>query len=188
MLFGDDDGGVGRDLIVLRLCDRTGPFGNDFTRFIDKSLNNVIFVDDANQFEDRLITILDELNTTQKNVKIILTVRDCFLNDIKTICNNYSESKILTVKQFTDEQLKSFLKNEFGIKRLSYVRQITTISEGNPRLAYYAAKMLIDKNDISSIYNTEQLFDTYYSNYLNSKTMNLYQNNLQVRNFGREVL
>ena len=88
---------------IICVKNKNNPFGNDFTRFIDKSLNNVIFVDDANQFEDRLITILDELNTTQKNVKIILTVRDCFLNDIKTICNNYSESKILTVKQFTDE-------------------------------------------------------------------------------------
>lgn len=153
------------DYNILCIKNKNNPFGNDFTRFIDRKKNNLIFIDDANTLNERIITILEELNNTQNNVKILITVRDCFLSEIKTICNDYAQSKVLIVKEFTDEQIKVFLENEFNIHNPLYINQITTICEGNPRLAFYAAQIALDSQSLESIANSEQLFELYYSNY-----------------------
>lgn len=158
---------VKKNYNILCLKNKNNPIGNDFTRYIDNKKENLIFVDDANTFNERLITILEELNTQKNNIKIILTVRKCFLSDLVAVCNEYSNSKVIEVKEFSDEQVKVFLKNEFNINNPKYINQILQICEGNPRIAYYASQIVQEKKTLSSIYNTEQLFKQYYSNYFN---------------------
>lgn len=152
---------------IICIKDRNEEFGNDFLRYLDPKKENLIFVDDANSFGQKLNTILDLVNDTCNKVKVLFTVRENFSKDVELLCSKYSEFASIDIKPFEDKEIEEFLKENFNISNPNYVKQIQRISEGNARLAYFAAKCALDENGYENIQNAEQLFDTYYGNLLN---------------------
>lgn len=151
---------------ILCIRNNYSEFGNDFSRYISLSGQNIIFVDDANTFDNRLLSILDLLNNPNGNIKILITVRESFVSEIERKCLSYSESKTFEIKNFSDAEIEGFLKNNFNINNQLYIKQIQRICEGNARLAYFAGKMALDEDGYRKIQNAEQLFENYYDNFL----------------------
>lgn len=151
---------------ILCIRNNYSDFGNDFSRYISLSGQNIIFVDDANTFDNRLLSILDLLNNPNGNIKILMTVRESFVSEIERKCLSYSESKTFEIKNFSDAEIEGFLKNNFNINNQTYIKQIQRICEGNARLAYFAGKMALDEDGYRKIQNAEQLFENYYDNFL----------------------
>lgn len=151
---------------ILCIRNNYSDFGNDFSRYISLSGQNIIFVDDANTFDNRLLSILDLLNNPNGNIRILITVRESFVSEIERKCLSYSESKTFEIKNFSDAEIEGFLKNNFNINNQLYIKQIQRISEGNARLAYFAGKMALDEDGYRKIQNAEQLFENYYDNFL----------------------
>lgn len=151
---------------ILCIRNNYSDFGNDFSRYISLSGQNIIFVDDANTFDNRLLSILDLLNNPNGNIKILMTVRESFVSEIERKCLSYSEPKTFDIKSFSDAEIEGFLKNNFNINNQTYIKQIQRICEGNARLAYFAGKMALDEDGYRKIQNAEQLFENYYDNFL----------------------
>lgn len=166
---------------IICVKNKNKDFGNDFSRFICNDKKNLIFVDDANSLGDRLNTILDLLSDTNQNTKILMTVRESFFNDVKLICSSYSESNSIVIKSFTDKEVEEFLKVTFNINNPLYIQQIQRISEGNARLAYFAAKLSLTEEGYKNIQNAEQLFDAYYGKFLGKE---LFANENEIKTAG----
>lgn len=156
---------------ILCIRNNYSEFGNDFTRYINIHGQNLIFVDDANTFDNRLLTILDLLNNPNDNTRIIMTVRESFVSEVENKCYSFSEPNTLVIKKFSDAEIEEFLKKVFNINNPDYIKQIQRICEGNARLAYFAAKMALDKDGYQKIRNAEQLFERYYDNYLGQSSI-----------------
>lgn len=156
---------------ILCIRNNYSEFGNDFTRYINIHGQNLIFVDDANTFDNRLLTILDLLNNPNDNTRIIMTVRESFVSEVENKCYSFSEPNTLVIKKFSDAEIEEFLKKVFNINNPDYIKQIQRICEGNARLAYFAAKMALDKDGYQKIRNAEQLFERYYDNYLSQSSI-----------------
>jgi len=156
---------------ILCIRNNYSEFGNDFTRYINIHGQNLIFVDDSNTFDNRLLTILDLLNNPNDNTRIIMTVRESFVSEVENKCYSFSEPNTLVIKKFSDAEIEEFLKKVFNINNPDYIKQIQRICEGNARLAYFAAKMALDKDGYQKIRNAEQLFERYYDNYLSQSSI-----------------
>ena len=100
----------------------------------------------------------------KKILKIIITVRnyvkDIVNKNIKKFTDKIYEKELET---FTDKEITEFLKENLGIFNSRYIEQILKISSGNPRIAYMAGKVAVEKNNIEVIHNVERLYEAYYS-------------------------
>ncbi len=151
---------------VLCIRNNYSDFGNDFSRYINIHGQNIIFVDDANTFDNRLLAILDLLNNPNENIRILITVRESFVSEIEKKSFSYSEPNTIGIKKFTDNEIEELLKKNFNIINQSFIKQIQRICEGNARLAYFAAEMALDEDGYKKIHNAEQLYENYYDNVL----------------------
>ena len=133
----------------------------DTKRYIHKDQKYILFIDDGNELK-QIELILDLLN--EKNLKIIITVRnyvkDIVNKNIKKFTDKIYEKELET---FTDKEITEFLKENLGIFNSRYIEQILKISSGNPRIAYMAGKVAVEKNNIEVIHNVERLYEAYYS-------------------------
>ena len=55
-----------------------------------------------------------------------------------------------------------------GIKNLNYIEKIVKISKGNPRIAYMAGKLALEKETLSVINDVSQLYDAYYRKHVDN--------------------
>ncbi len=123
----------------------------------------LILVDDANRlsgFEYILHLLHDQ--TAEVQVKIIATVRDYarerILEQAKPFGGGYEEP----LKPFTDEQIRTLISEEEGIKNYHFANRIVSIARGNPRLAMMAAKLAIQHQSLDSIADVTSLYDEYF--------------------------
>lgn len=136
----------------------------DIKSYFSDSGNFLIFVDDANRISSfQYIVQLLQTKRSDQNFKIIVTVRDYALDKIREICRPVGGSEEITIKRFTDKEIKQFVKDEFEINNHLYLDRISDICQGNPRIAVMAAQIAKDKNTLESIRNVSELYDKYYS-------------------------
>lgn len=182
MVYGN--AGVGKTRIVLEavkifceehkynlLCVKNNNLSlyDDLIASIYNPGKYVFFVDDANKL-NQLDQILQYLNKEKQgyDVKIIVTVRDYVKEDVLKSIIEYKTPKLVEIKVFSDDEIKSFLESNMGIINKNYVYQIINIAEGNARIAYMAGKLAKDNQNLKSIKDATQLYDTYYSKYADS--------------------
>lgn len=175
--------GVGKTRLVLEtirevaltkgyklLCVKNNNLGlyDDLVSATEQPDKYLFFVDDANEFAD-LSQIL--AYTTKGHlgyeVKIIVTVRDYAKAKVLSVVKEYTFPQIIEISSFTDDEIKGFLNNNLGICNEDYVKQIIRIAEGNPRIAYMAGKLAIEKQNLEAIKDVSQLYDAYYEKYVN---------------------
>lgn len=176
--------GVGKTRLVLEvirevaltkgyklLCVKNNNLGlyDDLVSATEQPGKYLFFVDDANELAD-LSQIL--AYTTKRHlgyeVKIIVTVRDYAKAKVLSVVKEYTFPQIVKISPFTDDEIKGFLKNNLGICNEDYFKQIIRIAEGNPRIAYMAGKLAIEKQNLEAIKDVSQLYDAYYEKYINN--------------------
>lgn len=171
--------GVGKTRLALEICKRFREqhteyqawcvFGRNINLWEDLQIyfrgpgDYLILVDDANmlsRFEYVVDLLLDKWD--DRKVKVVVTVRDYALKKISEAASKVSDEDIWVVKPFTDEQIREFLKEEFGIKNYRYIKRIVGIAKGNPRLAVMAANAAIT-GGLKSIHNVTELYEDFFS-------------------------
>ena len=127
----------------------------------------LFFIDDANELAD----LRQILNYTTKRylgfeVKVIVTVRDYakarVISEIIEFCTPYT----IGILPFSDKEIEGFIGANFQISNELYIQQIIRIAEGNPRIAYMAGRLAIEKENLSAIENVSELLDAYYEKFL----------------------
>lgn len=175
--------GVGKTRLVLEavrdvavnggyklLCVKNNNLGlyDDLVSATEESGRYLFFIDDANELSE-LNHILEY--TTKQNqgyiVKVIVTVRDYAKAKVISEVKKYSIPQIIEIPPFSDDEIRGFLGHNLRIFNEDYVKQIIRIAEGNPRIAYMAGRLAVEKQNLSAIKDVSQLYDVYYEKYVN---------------------
>lgn len=129
----------------------------------------LFFIDDANELAE-LSHVLEYVTKGYLGyeVRIIATVRDYAKGNVISEIKNYVNPYITMVEPLKDDEIISFLDENLGIKNLNYIEKIVKISEGNPRMAYMAGKLALEKETLSAIKDVSQLYDAYYRKYVDN--------------------
>ena len=176
--------GVGKTRLVLEtiqevaltknyklLCVKNNNLGlyDDLVSATEHPDKYLFFIDDANEFADlSQIFAYTTKGHLGYEVKIILTVRDYAKSKVISAVKEYTFPKIIEIYPFTDDEIKGFLNSNFEIYNEDYLKQIIQIAEGNPRIAYMAGKLAVEKQNLAAIKDVSQLYDAYYEKYVNS--------------------
>lgn len=175
--------GVGKTRLVLEiirevastkgyklLCVKNNNLGlyDDLVSATEHPDKYLFFIDDANELAD-ISQIL--AYTTKKHlgyeVKIIATVRDYAKAKVLSEIKEYAFPQTIEISSFTDNEIREFINNNLRIRNEDYIKQIIRIAEGNPRIAYMAGKLAIEKQNLIAIKDVSQLYDAYYEKYVN---------------------
>jgi len=148
------------------------PIMEDLSRYISTAGKYLIFVDDANELVglSHLIeyTIKDE---DRYDIRIIATVRDYACKSVINEAKKLVNVKSYVISKFSNQEIQEFIKTNLKIENNDYIEQIVRIAGGNPRIAYMAGKLAIEKNDLRSIANMEELYKSYYGFFLETTTI-----------------
>ena len=148
------------------------PIMEDLSRYISTAGKYLIFVDDANELVglSHLIeyTIKDE---ERYDIRIIATVRDYACKSVINEAKKLVNVKSYVISKFSNQEIQEFIKTNLKIENNDYIEQIVRIAGGNPRIAYMAGKLAIEKNDLRSIANMEELYKSYYGFFLETTTI-----------------
>ena len=150
---------------VRVLCAKN--FG-DYIQDIDREIKNneekyLIFIDDANEYNkiNELITFLEYKNTD--NIKVIFTVRsylkDCFKNNLLIY--------FYEIKSLSNDKIKEALTKNTNIKNDTFIREIIKVSNGNIRIAFICADVLLKNNEsFNSFLNVKDIINKFYKDEL----------------------
>ena len=148
------------------------PIMEDLSRYISTAGKYLIFVDDANELVglSHLIeyTLRDE---DRYDIRIIATVRDYACKSVINEAKKLVNVKNYVISKFSNQEIREFIKTNLKIENSDYIEQIVRIASGNPRIAYMAGKLAIEKNDLRSIANMEELYKSYYGFFLETTTI-----------------
>ena len=148
------------------------PIMEDLSRYISTAGKYLIFVDDANELVglSHLIeyTIKEE---DRYDIRIIATVRDYACKSVINEAKKLVNVKSYVISKFSNQEIQEFIKTNLKIENNDYIEQIVRIAGGNPRIAYMAGKLAIEKNDLRSIANMEELYKSYYGFFLETTTI-----------------
>lgn len=129
----------------------------------------LFFIDDANELAE-LSRILEYVTKGYLGyeARIIVTVRDYAKGNVISEIKNYVNPYITLIEPLKDDEIISFLDENLGIKNLNYIEKIVKISKGNPRIAYMAGKLALEKETLSVINDVSQLYDAYYRKHVDN--------------------
>jgi hypothetical protein len=152
----------------------------DLAYYFDNSSQNILFVDDANRM-DRLLQIKGFAEDAGSgNLKIVLTVRDYALDQIK---NLFEKICVFELSALNEEQIIDIIKNEpFKITNPDYHPKILSISSNNTRLAIMAARLAIEKKNLNALHEVYDLFDEYFKTFI--KDNGLLQDKVILKSLG----
>lgn len=161
------------DLKILCLFDKGVDLYNDITAYLSEPGEYLIFVDDANRLDNRIDYLLHYLNdpNSTRNIRILATVRDYARQSMLERLKKYTNVQERIINNLTNDQIKELLEKRFGIKNSDYQMRIQEIVNGNARLAVMAAKIALEKKQLSSIRNVTSLYDEYFGQADNVKNI-----------------
>jgi len=136
----------------------------DLKSLIIKDKKYILLVDDANRLAPNYQLILNLLhNAPNGNIKVIVTVRDYALSQVKEISKDYIYSSI-EIKEFTNDEIKEIIKSkDFNIEEPSVIERILNISRGNARLAIMSAKVAVKSTNILQLNDASQIYEEYFN-------------------------
>lgn len=128
---------------------------------IDKKY--VLLVDDANRLAKNFQWILSLFEErAPETLKVIVTVRDYALTQVKSIASNY-DTALLEISAFSNDEIKKIIQSDdFKITEPSYVDRILKIAQGNARLAIMCAKVALKAKNILELNDASQIYDEYF--------------------------
>ncbi len=137
----------------------------DFLSSLESGKNNLVFVDDANELSGLsfILNYLSESSPGRKCIrKIILTVRDYARRQVLEKVEEFEKPEILKVGLMKDEEISQLMGKYFEIRNQRYLERITSIAEGNARLAMLAGKTAAKEDSLLAINDATELYDAYY--------------------------
>lgn len=148
------------------------PIMDDLSRHISIAGKYLIFVDDANELVGLSHLVEYAIRDDKRyDIRIIATVRDYASKSVINQTEKLADIKCFAISKFTNQEIWDFVKTNLKIENSDYIEQIVRIASGNPRIAYMAGKLAIEKNDLRSIANMEELYKSYYSFFLETTTI-----------------
>jgi len=158
--YADDNGYTFKCIL-----ERGSNIFDDIKSYFHEDKYFLIFIDDANRIHTAL-TYLKEYYSqklTNGSIKLILTVRDYAKTKVIENLENINFKQI-DIKEFSNEEIRTLVKNQYDIQNTDYLKRIENLSKGNPRLALMIAKIAKEKNTLMSINNVSNVYDEYFSN------------------------
>ncbi|GAB5398976.1 MAG: hypothetical protein Aureis2KO_05610 [Aureisphaera sp.] len=149
------------------ISNKHHPLLEDLYHQFDSKGKYILFVDDANRI-DTFQQIISFYRSRKKGqFKVIITVRDYAFQEIYKLSNNLNLDRI-EVKKFNDDQIKAIIESKpFEILNPDYQKEIIRISDGNPRIAIMSSLLAKQEQDISVLHDVSDLFETYFSTFIN---------------------
>lgn len=135
----------------------------DLKTIIRTDKKYVLLVDDANRLAKNFQWILSLFEERASNtLKIIVTVRDYALPQVKSIAANFNFSTI-EIGIFSNDEIKEIIQSDdFKIYEPSFTDRILKIANGNARLAIMSAKVAIKAKNILDLNDASQIYDEYF--------------------------
>lgn len=148
------------------------PIMEDLSRYISTAGKYLIFVDDANELVGLSHLVEYAIRDDERyDIRIIATVRDYASKFVINETEKLVDVKCFAISKFSNQEIREFIKTNLKIEKSDYIEQIVSIAAGNPRIAYMAGKLAIEKNDLRSIANMEELYKNYYKFFLETTTI-----------------
>ncbi len=141
----------------VNIFDDIKAYFNDEGKFL-------ILIDDINRVYNAFNYIIKYFGEKIKNgnIKIVGTVRsyakDNVLNNIPKELN----TAIFELNKFQDKELKELIQKIYDIKNPIYLDRIVEVSNGNPRLALMASKVLKESNNLTLLDDAINIYDEYF--------------------------
>ena len=150
---------------VFCIRDNALSIYEDLNLYIGSPGDYLLVVDDANQISG-LSHILYYLTQKSKgiSVKIIITVRDYALNDVRRKIIEYTTFNPVMINLFSNDEIVDIVKSALGINNQQYLDRIAEISNGNARIAMIAGKTAIQEENLLSLSDVSTLYESYYGN------------------------
>lgn len=147
------------------LCIKNNGLGlfDEFLRWVEQLGKYIIFIDDANDIKELLPLINFARESTEHDIRFVMTVRDYVKDAVIQTIRKIKEPVVYKISVLSDKEITELINKVLDIQNIHYVDQIVRIAEGNPRIAYMAGKLAID-NDLSKIYDVSSLLNVYYAN------------------------
>ena len=164
---------------VLCVCNQWLSIINDLS-LCRYNREIVLFIDDANRLDiiEQIIAYTDSVEDS--HIKLIMSVRDYALNDVKDKTGD-RQINIIELTPLSNETLTKIISGEpFNIKNHRYIRRILDVSKGSPRLAIMASKHAKVHSTLHSLFNIGNLFEDYFSTYANETGIIKNKEKLQV--------
>lgn len=139
------------------------PIWDDLKTIVRTDKKYVLLVDDANRLAKNFQWILSLFEDREINtLKVLVTVRDYALPQVKSIAVNYN-SKSIEIGAFSNDEIKKIIQSDdFKINEPSYVDRILKIAQGNSRLAIMCAKVAVKAKNILELDDASQIYDEYF--------------------------
>ncbi len=140
------------------------PIFDDLKQCMNVPGRYVLLVDDANELSAGLQHILAYTTDCEPDydVSVLITVRDYAAGRVCDIVRPIIRYAQVEVSVFSDEQIKSLIKEHYSITNPAYLERIARIAEGNARIAMLAGKIALEANRLDSIDDLTSLFACYY--------------------------
>lgn len=157
---------------ILCIKCNAQPIMEDLSRHISMAGRYLVFVDDANELVGLSHLVEYTIRDDEKyDIRIIATVRDYVSKSVINEIEKLVDVKCCVVSKFTDQEIRDVVRKNLKIENSDYIEQIVRIAGGNTRIAYMAGKLAVEKNDLRSIANMEELYKSYYSFFLENTTV-----------------
>ena len=187
--------GVGKTKFALELCARFRADNSSFEFLCASNLissassdiscleydkNYLLLIDDANRLGN-ITEIIKSIISLQRigKIKIVATVRDYALSQLKEIFNNYN-NKTITLFHLEPHEIKAILRRQpLCICEEAILDKIVTISSNNTRLAIMCAKIYQEEGNIDALNNVAKIYDRYFKEIYDDITKEDKQNTLK---------
>lgn len=165
--------GAGKTKVAIETCKKLSDDYNvicvksnlidvyqDIKNALDKERLNYLFLDDANTITDlKAITSLLKLVEYEKNLKILMTVREYAVSQIVNQINSF-KTKHYKISLMKNEKIELLIKSIDTLTSNS-VRKIMKLSHNNPRLAVIATNLTKDRN-FMYLNDEDDVLESYY--------------------------
>lgn len=174
VVYGDS--GVGKTKLVIEYLknqttnkviivqNHSGDISHDLLFEIGDNKDVIVFFDDANGIT-QLKQVIEDILNLKLRIKMVFSVRN-YARD--TVIGIVSQFKIkfdeYVVKKLEERFIINIIENNYGIKNPKYKKRISSISNGNSRLAVFACeKVLMNEDSLDIWKDSASLLNEYYS-------------------------
>jgi hypothetical protein len=177
--------GVGKTKLALEVCKTYADTNNfQFKAILNRGTNifddmisyfnntdekYLILIDDVNRIHEALDYTLSYFGEKLQNgkLKIVATIRDYAKDKIIQLLYGKINFEEFELKPLNEDSIKKIVEKEYNITHPLYLERISTIANGNPRLALMAGSIAKEHDTLESIYDVTSLYDKYFSNIKN---------------------
>ncbi|OLQ38373.1 hypothetical protein ATX28_09160 [Oenococcus oeni] len=138
-------------------------FFDDLASSTESNDNYLFFIDDANEFQETHLNFVLDYLIEHTNSRLIVTVRNYVLKKVKKEIQKYQQPSLIRPVSFSRDQIGQLIDSAYHINQQSeFVDYVYSTYNGNPRLAMFASKLMLQKENFLDIHNTSELYDRYY--------------------------